>query len=318
MARPVAQAGALVTLPVVGGLDQPLGGWDDVFDGDALAPDEALGSPHDLPDQGHAALCLYARVLRRVHGDGVAALQLQVLYRVAGHGFAQVEGNDPRAQCHRVQPVDGGVVKVDLWAGVVGVGGALIDLLPVATRNEHAPVGHDVSHPHAGAPVVAHGVGDVALYSDDAGNLRADGEDGDHVAGLQRQGLALGVKSDVFNVAGHVAGLVNALQLGPLRQCQGRQAAGEREQLPDRLALVDLVNRRHVHRTQDGDPGPGWGYVDHVAGDQGSIPAGVALGEEGVHVHRGDGLAAAAQLDGAQAAVAVGAAGLEERVDQSR
>ena len=88
--------------------------------------------------------------------------------------------------------------------------------------------------------------------------------------------------------------------------------------MADGLALVDLIDSRDVHRPQDRYPGPGWGYVDHVAGDQGGIPAGVTLGEEGVHVHRGDGLAAAAQLDGAQATVAVGAAGLEERVDQSR
>ena len=155
-------------------------------------------------------------------------MQLNVLYRVAGHGLAKVEGDDPGTQRHRVQPVDGGVVEVDLWAGVIGVGRTQVDLLPVAAGDEHAPVGDDVCHAHSWAPVVAHGVSDVALDCNHAGDLRADGEDGDHVASLQRQGLALGVQGDVFHVAGNVAGLVYALQLSPLRKCQGRQAAGER------------------------------------------------------------------------------------------
>ena len=100
-------------LPIVSGLDQPLGGRDDVLYREALAPHESLGSTHDITDQCDAALGLHAGVFGRVDGNDVAAVQLQVFDRIAGYGLTQVKGDHPGAQRYRVQPMDGCIVKID-------------------------------------------------------------------------------------------------------------------------------------------------------------------------------------------------------------
>ena len=191
-------------------------------------------------------------------------------------------------------------------------------MLPITYWDEHLPVGQNICHPHTGAPVVAHGIGNVALQGHHPRDLRADREYRHHVASLKCQALAIGVERKVFDVAGHAAALVNPLELRPLRRSQSRQSAGQCQQLAYGLALIDLVHRRHVHRAHDSNPCTSRRNKDDVPGHQGQVTLVIALGQESIKIYRGYGFATAAQLDGPQTPVDARSARLKQRVDQAR
>ena len=189
---------------------------------------------------------------------------------------------------------------------------------PVAARNEQALVRQQIGHPHTRLKGVAQGRGHVALQGDYIGNLRADLEHREHVTGFHGLLQARRIEREIFNIACDVAVGVHALELRLVRRRQHGQTTRERQYLTNGLANAQFVYRRGVDGAQHGGTRARRGNVNHVTGQQGRVSTRVALGQKGIQVHAGYGFAAAAQLNGAQAAVAGGAAGLKQGVDQAR
>ena len=274
-----------------------------------------------------------AQVVLTQDGDNVARQQGQILGSVAlEHGFAQIKRNQLCAQQFAVQPFDHGVVPVDLvgrsahaarnafprCSRRIGVLHQQVFAFVVVARDECVAFGYQVEDLHALKPAVAQRRGHRALQGDGVGKRRADAKQGQYIAVAQGLLESVGVEHQVLHLAGRVFFGDDSLDQGFFNRGECRHAAAQAEDVANAgLRVFQLIDRAVVKRAGHGNAGPDWRNDDHVAGQQRHVFGLVSVGNEVVQVQRGDGFAAALELDVAHGAVgswpATGEHGVDER-----